>query len=176
MCLIIATAIDTKLLTSLIFALQIFYFYTQHRTYIMDELLQILFKLPSSKRALRNYHLPDEEQRQIQMITALLIQLVHCSANLPDALRQASATNSLLEVSVEADYPTKCIETANEACCLFWSGVLQRFATVKSDASEVKQMMENLVNDLLTTLNLPEYPSSAPILQVMHLQVIGYCF
>ncbi|KAF3444847.1 hypothetical protein FNV43_RR14540 [Rhamnella rubrinervis] len=144
----------------------IFYSYSQHRTYVIDELLQLLWKLPFSKRALRAYHLPDEEQRQIQMITALLIQLVHCSTNIPEALRQAGIP--ILEVSVDANYPTKCNEAATEACCLFWTRVLQRFASVKTqDASEVKVMIENLVTDLLTTLNLPEYPASAPILEVL---------
>lgn len=146
----------------------IFYSYTQHRTYVIDEILQLLWKLPSSKRALRSYHLPDEEQRQIQMITALLIQLVHCSANLPEALRQASSGNPILEVSIDSSYPVKCHEAATEACCLFWTRVLQRFASSKTqDASEMKVMMENLVMDLLTTLNLPEYPASAPILEVL---------
>ncbi|CAN6574662.1 unnamed protein product [Malus baccata var. baccata] len=146
----------------------IFYSYTQHRTYVIDELIQLLWKLPVSKRALRAYHLPDEEQRQIQMITALLIQLVHYSANLPESLRQESSGNSILELSVNADYPTKGHEAATEACCHFWTRVLQRFASAKAqEASELKVMMENLVTDLLTTLNLPEYPASAPILEVL---------
>ncbi|GAV65698.1 Cohesin_HEAT domain-containing protein/Nipped-B_C domain-containing protein [Cephalotus follicularis] len=146
----------------------IFYTYTQHRTYVLDEILQLLCKLPSSKRALRAYYLPDEEQRQIQMITALLIQLVHSSANLPESLRQTSSGDTILEVSIDSGFPTKCYEAATETCCLFWTRVLQRLTTVKNqDASELKVMMENLVNDLLTTLNLPEYPASAPILEVL---------
>lgn len=146
----------------------IFYSYTQHRTYVIDETLQLLWKLPFSKRAVRAYHLPDQEQRQIQMITALLIQLIHFSTNLPEALRQASNGNTILDVSIDSSYPIKCHEAATEACCLFWTRVLQRFTTVKTqDASELKVMMENLVMDLLTTLNLPEYPASAPILEVL---------
>jgi cohesin loading factor subunit SCC2 len=81
----------------LLIVVQIFYSYAQHRPGIIDETAQLLWKLPFSKRALRAYHLPDEEQRQIQMITALLIQLVQSSAYLPDALRQASSGNSILE-------------------------------------------------------------------------------
>ncbi|XP_010259396.1 PREDICTED: nipped-B-like protein isoform X2 [Nelumbo nucifera] len=142
--------------------------YTQHRNFLIDETLQLLWKLPSSKRALRAYHLPDEEQRQIQMITALLIQLVQCSANLPEALRQPLTGSQILEASLDPSYPTKCHEAATEGCCLFWTRVLQRFTTVKTqDASELKVIMENLVMDLLTTLNLPEYPASAPILEVL---------
>ncbi|KAK1297401.1 hypothetical protein QJS10_CPB15g01459 [Acorus calamus] len=77
----------------------VFISYVQHRSFLMDETLQLLWKLPYSKRAFRAYHLPDEEQKQIQMIT------------------------------------------------------------------ELKVIMENLVMDLLTTLNLPEYPASATILE-----------
>lgn len=147
---------------------QIFYAYPQHRTYIMDEMLQLLWKLPSAKRAVRAYHLPDEDQRQIQMITALLIQLVHFSANLPEVLREASDGNAIMEVPNDATCLTKCHEAVTEACCLFWTRVLQRFASVKNqDASEIKVIMENLVADLLATLNLPEYPASAPILEVV---------
>ncbi|XP_065855579.1 sister chromatid cohesion protein SCC2 isoform X2 [Euphorbia lathyris] len=146
----------------------IFYSYTQHRPYIVDEIVQLLWKLPVSKRVLKAYHLPDEEQRQIQMITALLIQLVHSSASLPAALREASNGNSILEISLDASYPTKCHEAMTETCCLFWTRVLQRFTSVKNqDASELKVIMENLITDLLTTLNLPEYPASAPILEVL---------
>ncbi|TKY50194.1 Nipped-B protein [Spatholobus suberectus] len=146
----------------------IFYLYTQHRTYVVDEMVQLLWKLPYSKRALRSYHVREEEQRQIQMVTALLVQLIHCSANLPDALRKASNGNAVLEASVDASYPIACHEALTEACCLFWSRVLQRFASVKTqDASELKSIIENLVTDLLTTLNLPEYPASAPILEVL---------
>lgn len=151
----------------LLIVVQIFYSYTQHRAYIIDEIVQLLWKLPFSKRALRAYHLPDEDQKQIQMITALLIQLVQGSANLPVSLRQATSGNSMLEVSLDAGYPIKSHEAATETCCIFWTRVLQRFAAVKNqDASELKVMMENLVTDLLTTLNVPEYPASALILEV----------
>lgn len=132
----------------------------------MDEALQVLLKLPNSKRPARNYHLPDEEQRQIQMISALLIQLVHCSANLPDALREGDGS-PIIESSVDANYASKCHDSVTEACCIFWSRVLQRLTSTKShDTSELKIIMDNLVTDLLTTLNLPEYPASAPILEV----------
>ncbi|OVA07915.1 zinc finger protein [Macleaya cordata] len=146
----------------------VFSAYTQHRSYLIDETVQLLWKLPFSKRAMRTYLLPDEEQRQIQMITALLIQLVQCSANLPETLRQTLTVNSILEVSVDVCYPTKCSEASTEACCLFWTRVLQRLTSLKTqDASELKVIIENIVMDLLTTLNLPEYPASAPILEVL---------
>ncbi|XP_057769612.1 sister chromatid cohesion protein SCC2 isoform X2 [Salvia miltiorrhiza] len=145
----------------------IYYMYTQHRAYMMDETIQILLKLPLSKRVPRTYHLPDEEQRQIQLVTALLIQMIHHCANLPEFVRLAPGSPSL-DVSIDTDYPSKCHEAVTESCCLFWSRILQRYTSTKNqDASELKSMMENLVMDLLTTLNLPEYPASAPILEVL---------
>lgn len=140
---------------------------------MIDEISQLLWKLPSSKRALRAYLLPDEEQKQIQMVTAMLIQLVHNSTSLPETSRQASSGNSILETPVDVGYLTKCHEAATETCCLFWTRVLERFASFKGqDASEIKLIIENLVIDLLTALNLPEYPSVSPILEV---NVLCYC-
>lgn len=134
---------------------------------MIDEVLQVMWKLPVSKRALRAYLLPDEEQRQIQMITALLIQLVHCSANLPETLRQVP-TGVLKDVAVEAAYLTNCHETVTGVCVSFWSRVLQRMTSVKAqEASELKATVENLVTDLLVVLNLPEYPAAAPLLEVI---------
>ncbi|KAI3987759.1 hypothetical protein MKX01_028493, partial [Papaver californicum] len=146
----------------------VFSAYPQHRSYLIDETVQLLWKLPFSKRALRTYLLPDEEQKQIQMITALLIQLVQSSANLPVILRQTLTVDSISDAPVDGCYPTKCNEASTEACCLFWTRVLQRLTTVKTqDASEIKVIIENIVMDLLSTLNLPEYPASAPILEVL---------
>lgn len=141
----------------------------------MDDLLHLLLKIPFSKKIPRTYHLADEEQRQIQMISALLIQLIHCSANLPDSLREAPDSNPLFEIGIDSSYPFKSQEAVTDACCLFWSRVLQRFANTKNqnqDASEFKVMLENLVMDLLTTLNLPEYPASAHILEVIYIQFV----
>ncbi|XP_074301970.1 sister chromatid cohesion protein SCC2-like isoform X1 [Silene latifolia] len=146
----------------------IFYSYTQHRSHVVDEVVQLLWNLPFSKRAARAYHLPDEEQKQIQMITALLLQLVSHSANLPETLRQPSSNRAIFETTIESGYLIKCNEAATETCVSFWTHVLQRLTTVKSqDASEVKVIMENLVLDLLTTLNLPEYPAASLILEVL---------
>lgn len=145
----------------------VYYTYNQHRPYIMDEALQVMLKLPSSKRATRSYHLPDEEQRQIQLISALLLQLIQCSADLPELLRQSFGDPSL-EVTIGPTYPIDCHVSVTDSCCLFWSRVLQRFTNTKSqDISDLKTMLENLLMDLLSTLNLPEYPASASLLEVL---------
>ncbi|KAI3862710.1 hypothetical protein MKX03_002002 [Papaver bracteatum] len=88
------------------------------------------------------------------MITALLIQLVQSSANLPVVLRQTLTVDSISDTPVGVCYPTKCNEASSVACCHFWT---------------LEVIIENIVIDLLSTLNLPEYPASAPILEVINL-------
>lgn len=146
----------------------IFYSYPQHRSHIMDEVAQLLWKIPFSKRAARTYHLPDEEQKQIQMISALLLQLVHHSSNVPESLRKESNITAISEAISDSNLLLKCHEATTETCVSFWTRVLQRFAAVKNqDASELKVIIDNFVSDLLTTLNLPEYPASGLLLEVL---------
>ncbi|XP_062190537.1 sister chromatid cohesion protein SCC2-like isoform X1 [Phragmites australis] len=146
----------------------VFSSYTQHRSYLVDETLHLLRKLQFSRNAVRTYHLADEEQKQIQMITALLVHLVQFSAIVPDSLKGTVDWSTIIDASVDTSYPIKCHEAATEACCLFWTNVLQRFTAAKSqDTSEAKGIIDNLVQDLLTMLNLPEYPAAASILEVL---------
>ncbi|GJN24260.1 hypothetical protein PR202_gb11991 [Eleusine coracana subsp. coracana] len=121
-----------------------------------------------SKNAVRTYHLADEDQKQIQMITALLVHLVQFSAVVPDSLKGTVDWSTITDASVDSSYLKKCHEAVTEACCLFWSNVLQRVTAAKSqDMSEAKAIIDNLVQDLLTILNLPEYPAAASILEVL---------
>ncbi|KAJ4812552.1 Nipped-B-like protein [Rhynchospora pubera] len=156
-------------LKSIDLACGVFAFYTQHRGFLIDETLQLLRKIQFSKRAIRTYHLPDEEQKQIQMITAILLHLVQFSATVPDSLKSLNVSwSTLVDATVDPSYPIKCLNDATEASCHFWTGVLQRVTGSKTqDLSEAKGILENLVADLLVTLNLPEYPASAPILEVL---------
>ncbi|KAK3124182.1 hypothetical protein QOZ80_7BG0583020 [Eleusine coracana subsp. coracana] len=146
----------------------VFSSYTQHKSYLIDETLHLLRKLQFSKNAVRTYHLADEDQKQIQMITALLVHLVQFSAVVPDSLKGTVDWSTITDASVDSSYLKKCHEAVTEACCLFWSNVLQRVTAAKSqDMSEAKAIIDNLVQDLLTILNLPEYPAAASILEVL---------
>ncbi|KAJ7532193.1 hypothetical protein O6H91_14G075900 [Diphasiastrum complanatum] len=149
-------------------ACTVFNLYPEHRIIIMDEVLSLFWKLPSSKRNLRTYHLPDDEHKQIQMFTALLLQIVQCSVRLPDLpvvrLEGGSEADNLQD---NLD-PKKCFEAAMDVVKYFWKNVLQRWVTPKSqDGSDIKAIVDNLVMDLLTTLNVPEFPAASLLLQVL---------
>lgn len=146
----------------------VFASYPEQRDFLLDEILHLFPKLQFSKRSLRAYHLPDEEQKQIQMVTALLIQLAQFGSNLPDATKTALTMDAILNSSVDAACPSKCRDVAQMVSIALWTKVVERCTNTKAqDLSESKTILENLVTDLLTTLNLPEYPASAFILQVL---------
>jgi cohesin loading factor subunit SCC2 len=78
----------------------VFTSYTQHRSYLDDETLHLLCRLQFSKNVVRTYHLEDEDQKQIQMITKLLVHLVQFSVIVPDSLKEQLIGPLLLMPSV----------------------------------------------------------------------------
>ncbi|MEQ2170509.1 hypothetical protein GOODEAATRI_000884 [Goodea atripinnis] len=61
--------------------------YEKHRQLILEEIFTSLARLPTSKRSLRNFRLnssdQDGEPMYIQMVTALVLQLIQCVVHLP---------------------------------------------------------------------------------------------
>jgi cohesin loading factor subunit SCC2 len=57
----------------------------------------------------------------------------------------------------------------------FWQNVFQRWAAPKNpDGADVKGIVDNLLVDLLTTLNVPEFPAASLLLQVVkHMFLYG---
>ena len=62
----------------------IFSKYEKHRKLLLDDILASIARLPSSKRSLRTYRL--NSQTHIQMLTALVLQLIQCVVVLPKKL------------------------------------------------------------------------------------------
>ena len=58
--------------------------YEKHRKLLLDDILASIARLPSSKRSLRTYRLNSETY--IQMLTALVLQLIQCVVTLPKKL------------------------------------------------------------------------------------------
>lgn len=58
--------------------------YEKHRKLLLDDILASMARLPSSKRSLRSYRLSSEEH--IQMLTALVLQLIQSIVVLPTNL------------------------------------------------------------------------------------------
>lgn len=55
--------------------------YEKHRKLLLDDILASMARLPSSKQSLRSYRLNSQEH--IQILTALVMQLIQCMVVLP---------------------------------------------------------------------------------------------
>ena len=176
----------------------IFERYPRHRTALLAEIFSGLVKLPTSKQHIRCYRLyrPDIEMtacdqtrrtmvsrpvhdkprssrsgtgaKCIQMVSALLMQLVQSCAGLPAADGMDGAESG-------PGPESKVAKRRGYACALdaakyFLSMLVNRCShkDSKSDASkDYREIMKNLVDDMLTVLFLPEWPSAEAILQLL---------
>lgn len=66
--------------------LQIFTKYDKHRKLLLDDILASMARLPSSKRSLKSFRISSEEY--IQMLSALVLQLIQCMVVLPSNLTE----------------------------------------------------------------------------------------
>lgn len=67
-----------------VFFFQIFTKYEQHRRLLLEDILASIARIPSSKHNLRSFQLSSDQH--IQMLTALVLQLVQCVVTLPETL------------------------------------------------------------------------------------------
>ncbi|VDM33859.1 unnamed protein product [Hydatigera taeniaeformis] len=154
------------------------------RKLIIEEIITGIARLPSSKRNLRTYRLNSEES--IQMFTALALLLVQSVIELPvpnvsSQQRVLDGTSADIktdngettigqgasaayrpddEVLVTSSYK-KAIITAHN----FLSAFLRKSTTKGED--DYRIIFENFVNDLLLTVNKPEWPAAEVMLSLL---------
>ncbi|GLH15037.1 hypothetical protein R5R35_008246 [Gryllus longicercus] len=161
----------------------IFTRYEKHRRLLLDDILASIARLPCSKRSLRTYRLNSEEH--IQMLTALVLQLIQCVVVLPERLQ----TEKKEKVKEEKDVPVKekeneeenkekvvnvdrdvliisKYETAMRTAANFLTVFLNKCGS-KSEEIDYRPLFENFVQDLLTTVNKPEWPAAELLLSLL---------
>ena len=75
--------------------------YEKHRKLLLDDILASIARLPSSKRSLRTYRL--NSNTHIQMLTALVLQLIQCVVVLPKKLALKNEKSPLPQASGKKD-------------------------------------------------------------------------
>lgn len=159
--------------------------YNKHRRLLLDDILASIARLPNSKRSLRTYRLNSDEN--VQMLTALVLQLIQCVVELPEELAQSIGSKSASE-SVNSQNPKDkdakvpearkeptvdrevlvCnrYETAMSTAYSFLSVFLQKTGS-KSEEIDYRPLFENFVQDLLATVNKPEWPAAELLLSLL---------
>uniref|UniRef100_A0A8C9S7Z3 Nipped-B protein n=1 Tax=Scleropages formosus TaxID=113540 RepID=A0A8C9S7Z3_SCLFO len=143
--------------------------YEKHRQLILEEIFTSLARLPTSKRSLRNFRLNssdvDGEPMYIQMVTALVLQLIQCVVILPSDKDNGSED----EIDKKVDQDVLIInsyETAMRTAQNFLSVFLKKCGS-KQGEEDYRPLFENFVQDLLSTVNKPEWPAAELLLSLL---------
>ncbi|CAB1352907.1 unnamed protein product, partial [Coregonus sp. 'balchen'] len=138
--------------------------YEKHRQLILEEIFTSLARLPTSKRSLRNFSSDkDGEPMYIQMVTALVLQLIQCVVHLPNNRDSHEEYDKKVDQDVLI---TNSYETAMRAAQNFLSVFLKKCGS-KQGEEDYRPLFENFVQDLLSTVNKPEWPAAELLLSLL---------
>lgn len=141
--------------------------YEKHRQLILEEIFTSLARLPTSKRSLRNFRLnssdQDGEPMYIQMVTALVLQLIQCVVHLPNDKETFDEFDNKVDQDVLI---TNSYETAMRTAQNFLSVFLKKCGS-KQGEEDYRPLFENFVQDLLSTVNKPEWPAAELLLSLL---------
>ncbi|XP_051973110.1 nipped-B-like protein B isoform X2 [Xyrauchen texanus] len=141
--------------------------YEKHRQLILEEIFTSLARLPTSKRNLRNFRLNssdvDGEPMYIQMVTALVLQLIQCVVHLPSDKDIDDENDRKVDWDVLI---TNSYETAMRTAQNFLSVFLKKCGS-KQGEDDYRPLFENFIQDLLSTVNKPDWPAAELLLSLL---------
>lgn len=158
----------------------IFSLYEDQRQWILEEILTSLIKLPTNKKHLRQYKLPDG--RSIQTVSALMMILVQSCAAAPHGHGEAHAPDHE-EPSTEAfevwhrDWRT-ALESVNSNVTHIWQYLCSRCtkSAAKGSTTEAQYRLafDNFLEDVLGVINLPEWPVAEIFIRSVSRKMMGF--
>uniref|UniRef100_A0A3Q2QX81 Nipped-B protein n=1 Tax=Fundulus heteroclitus TaxID=8078 RepID=A0A3Q2QX81_FUNHE len=141
--------------------------YEKHRQLILEEIFTSLARLPTSKRGLRNFRLntsdSDGPPLYIQMVSALVLQLIQCVVNFPSAKETDEEPKKKVDKDVLI---SNSYETAMRTGQNFLSVFLKKCGS-KQGEDDYRPLFENFVHDLLSAVNKPEWPAAELLLSLL---------
>ncbi|OWR45028.1 putative delangin [Danaus plexippus plexippus] len=161
----------------------IFTKYEQHRRLLLEDILASIARIPSSKHNLRSFQLSSDQH--IQMLTALVLQLVQCVVTLPETLCKTQDKDKDKEKEkehVESDSKKPVdkdltiiskYEAAISVGGTFLTSFLNKCRS-RNEEVDFRPLFENFVHDLLTTVNKPEWPATELLLSLLGTMLVKY--
>eukprot|EP00092_Neocalanus_flemingeri_P006189 GFUD01006661.1.p1 GENE.GFUD01006661.1~~GFUD01006661.1.p1 ORF type:complete len:1172 (+),score=408.27 GFUD01006661.1:326-3841(+) len=155
--------------------------YDKHRKLVLDDILASIARLPQTKRSLRTYRLNKSEN--IQMLTALVMQLIQCVVALPEKMgrpkedpkkKKEEKEKDAVDFEEEVEEPivdrdvfvNNNYESAMATAVQFLTVFLKKCGS-KSEDIDYRPLFENFLQDLLTTVNTPEWPAAELLLSLL---------
>ena len=158
--------------------------YDKHRKLVLDDILASIARLPQTKRSLRTFRLNKEEN--IQMLTALVMQLIQCVVTMPESIgrkkdekKKPSQENNGVEAEEEEEpildrdvHVNNLYESAMATAVQFLTVFLKKCGS-KQEEVDYRPLFENFLQDLLTTVNTPEWPAAELLLSLLGKMLVG---
>ncbi len=163
----------------------IFTRYPKHRQLVLDDILASLVKLHPNKRNSRSYKCFNGDS--IQMFSALLLQLIQCEVTIKDHFSlekfdsnifmnnlELQAANQKQELTFEEkeSFLINTYEDSSQTAKKFLSIFFSKCKTKQAD-SDFRPILENFIQDLLITVNKPEWPVSEIILNLLGMILVS---
>ena len=144
----------------------IFTRYSSHRQLVLDDILNSLIKLNTSKRTSRLYKCLNGDS--IQMFSALILQLIQCEVTSIDRFNLDYREEKSNELTFEEKetFLINSFEDSSQTAKKFLSMFFSKCKAKQVD-SDFRPIFENFIQDLLTTVNKPEWPVSETILNLL---------
>eukprot|EP00118_Oscarella_pearsei_P009017 m.49438 g.49438 ORF g.49438 m.49438 type:complete len:1557 (+) comp33985_c0_seq2:406-5076(+) len=145
--------------------------YESQREEILQEILESLTKLPTSKRNIRNFQLPESPGESIQMMTALVLQLVQSSISVPKLdvkrrrLTRTDEERSIDDIDV-ASIMTDSFAKTKQTIRNFLRSFVNKCGS-KTDDTDYRPLLEHFVADLLLLINHPQWPAADVLLHTL---------
>nr|XP_036678382.1 nipped-B protein isoform X1 [Drosophila suzukii]XP_036678383.1 nipped-B protein isoform X1 [Drosophila suzukii]XP_036678384.1 nipped-B protein isoform X1 [Drosophila suzukii] len=163
--------------------------YDKIRNSILGDILTSIDRLPSSKKNLRPYKLTNNGGN-IQMVTALVLQLIQCATILPDSLCDNGKLSNKSQECAAIDENTtggdkKPLKPNQDILVLqkydvavsiggnFLTTFLNKCKS-RSNETDFRPLFENFIHDLLATVNKPEWPASELLLSLLGTMLVRY--
>ncbi|XP_058126346.1 nipped-B protein [Anopheles ziemanni] len=160
--------------------------YAHHRRNIVSDILTSFDRLPHSKRNLRPYKLVNNGGN-IQMMTALVLQLIQSSVILPDTLGVDGSAGGKQRANNNSANPADPSQQPGgggggaKSTDLFIFGKYNTALSIggnflttfldkcksRSNETDFRPLFENFIHDLLTTVNKPEWPAAELLLSLL---------
>lgn len=178
MCFFVENINDLQL-ESLKILTNIFTRYSKHRQLVFDDILSSLIKLHPNKRNARSYKCFNGDS--IQMFSALLLQLIQCEVTNIDHFQQSVQNTEKENPDNQADvfsfeeketYIINSYENSTQTAKKFLSVFFSKCKTKQAD-SDFRPIFENFIQDLLITVNKPEWPVSEIILNLLGIILVS---
>lgn len=146
----------------------------------MGDILSSIDRLPSSKRNLRPFKLTNNGGN-IQMVTALVLQLIQCATILPESLCSTENSKSINseknEVSKKKLNVDVIVLKKYDVAISIGGNFLTTFLNKcksRSNETDFRPLFENFIHDLLSTVNKPEWPASELLLSLLGTMLVRY--